>query len=248
LVAALILLVGCGTSGTAGSDATSAASAPTTTPLVVVTAVTEPSTVAASAGRRPTPNVAMEVGTIYAVDHVSSADANLIFTAPSPTSFPYSTQFFFGISEDQAGDDSVISVFLVNGASRFFKDAAADPTQLTNLASTLAATDPIGTDLFAQFEKVPGLTTTRLPGTQKIGGVDADILEYRVDDTLGSSGPCGPVQCVITFYVPGAALAQPAGETGRLALVTVGGSRLLLYIVDGPTTEQILSTMKLVGV
>ncbi len=250
----LLLLVGCGGSGTAGgpvrgsdSATTVVVAATTTAPMAVVIAVTEPTTVVASAGRRPVSDVAMEAGAVYTVDHVASAGADLVFTAPSPTSFPYAVQFMFSISKDRAGNDGLISVFLLNDASRFFKDPAADPTQLTNLAQTVAATDPIGDDIFAQFEKVAGLTTKRLPGTQNIGGLDAEVLEYQVDSTLASSGPCGAVQCVITLFVPGAALAQPAGETGRLALVTVGESKLMLYIVDDPMSEQILSTMKLVS-
>jgi hypothetical protein len=51
----------------------------------------------------------------------------------------------------------------------------------------------------------------------------------------------------MTFYVPGVALALPASESGRLALVTIGGSKLLLYMVDDPITEQLLSTMQIVG-
>lgn len=251
----LVLLTGCGANGATDSQVASsdrittstAASVAATAPLAVVVAVTEATTVAASAGRAPVSDVAMVAGEVYSVAHVAGSDADLVFTAPSPTSFPYAVQFMFTISKDAAGSDSLLMVFLLNETSRFFKDPAADPTQLTNLAETVAATDPISDDLFAQFEKVPGMSTTRVPGTQKIGGLDADVLEYRVDATLAGSGPCGAVQCLITFYVPGAALAQPAGETGRLALVTVGGSKMLLVIVDDPMSEQLLSTTKLVS-
>ena len=105
----------------------------------------------------------MVAGEAYAVDHVASAEADLIFTAPAPTSFPYAAQFFFGISKDEAGNNSLISAFLLNNASRFFLKPDADPTQLTNLAQTVAATDPIGDDLFAQFEK--SRTQARLRAT-----------------------------------------------------------------------------------
>lgn len=249
-----LLLAGCGANGAADGAVsgqvevtTEASTVPTTAPLAVVTKVTEPTTIVAAAGRKPVSDVAMEAGVVYTAGQVAGSDADLTFTAPSPTSFPYAVQFMLAISKDKAGAEGLMSVFLLNRTSRFFKDSADDPAQLTNMAQTLAATDPIGDDLFAQFEQVAGMTTRRLPGTQQIGGVQAEVLEYRIDDALADPGPCGAVQCLITLYVPGAALAHVAGETGRLALVTVGGSTLLLAITDDPITEQIVSTMKLVA-
>jgi hypothetical protein len=249
-----MLLVGCGASDgpdsrVSNSDGatTDGATVPATAPLAVVTRVTEPTTIVPSAGKKPVSDVAMEAGVVYSVPHVASANADLVFTAPSPTSFPYAVQFMFAMTKDAAGNEGLINVFFLNKNSRFLKDPGEDVSQLTNQPEFLAATDPIGDDLFAQFENVAGLTTTRVPGTQKLGGLDAEVLVYRVDSTLPSQGSCPGTPCLVTLWVPGAALGMPAGETGRLGLVTVGGSTLLVTIVDDPMSEQILSTMTLVA-